>query len=45
MSGCRRGSQQPNKRINAPHSAVTALAQNRKRRAVGRARYAQRYTD
>jgi hypothetical protein len=28
--------------INAPHSAVTALAQGGKRRAVGRARYAQR---
>jgi hypothetical protein len=31
----------PNKRINATHSAVTALAV-RKRRAAGRARYAQR---
>jgi len=31
-----------NRRINAPHSAVTALAV-RKRRAVGRARYAQRW--
>jgi len=30
-----------NRRINAPHSAVTALAV-RKRRADGRARYAQR---
>jgi hypothetical protein len=30
--------------MNAPHSAVTALA-TRKRRAVGRARYAQRYPD
>ena len=34
-----------NKRINAPHSAVTALANGSKRRAVGRARYAQRSTD
>jgi len=31
-----------NKRINAPHSVVTALARGGKRRAAGRARYAQR---
>jgi len=30
--------------MNAPHFAVTALAV-RKRRAVGRARYAQRWAD
>jgi hypothetical protein len=35
---------QSNPRINAPHSVVTALAHNRKRRAAGRARYAQRWT-
>jgi hypothetical protein len=29
-------------RINASHSVVTVLAQGRKRRAAGRARYAQR---
>ena len=31
-----------NKRINASHSVVAALAHGRKRRAVGRARYALR---
>jgi len=31
-----------NKRINASHSVVTALANCSKRRAAGRARYAQR---
>jgi len=32
-------------RMNASHSAVTALANGSKRGAVGRARYAQRYAD
>jgi hypothetical protein len=32
----------PNSAVNPPHSAVTALAQNGKRRAVGRARYRER---
>jgi hypothetical protein len=32
-----------NQRINAAHSDVTALARSGKRRAAGRARYAQRW--
>ena len=35
----------PNKRVNPSHSGVTALAQGSKRRAAGRAGYAQRYVD
>jgi hypothetical protein len=31
-----------NKRVNPPHSVVTALAQSGKHRAAGRAGYAQR---
>ena len=34
--------QLPNRRLDATHSGVTALAQGRKRRATGRARQAER---
>ena len=34
--------QQPNHRLDPPHSGVTALAQSRKRRATGRAGQAER---
>ena len=34
-----------NHRLDPPHSGVTALAQNRKRRATGRAGQAERSTD
>jgi hypothetical protein len=34
-----------NKRMNAPHSVVTTLANGGKRRAAGRARYAHRCPD
>ena len=37
-----RGGPSSNMRVSPPHSAVTALAQIRKRRAAGRAGYAQR---
>ena len=36
------GNWRSNMRVNAPHSVVTALAHSGKRRAAGRARYAQR---
>jgi hypothetical protein len=32
----------PNNAVNPPHSVVTALAQDRKRRAAGRAGYRER---
>jgi hypothetical protein len=35
----------PNTRVSPSHSAVTALAPGCKRRAIGRARYAQRWAD
>ena len=35
----------PNTRVSLPHSAVTARAYCGTRRATGRARYAQRWTD
>ena len=38
----RSGNVQPNPRLDAAHSGVTALAQGRKRRAAGRARQAYR---
>ena len=44
-SGTTTDNRQSNQRINASHSVVTALAQDGKRRAAGRARYAHRWTD
>ena len=40
-----RNSARHNSAVNAQQSVVTALAQGSKRRAVGRARYRERYPD